>query len=362
MCGIAGLIHRGGNAEIGSEMTSMLQALKHRGPDSTGFALYGVPQNGDYMLRFKVAEQEDMAHGFDIHDEVKRRKAEVDLRIQSDGTKIVTEENATEYAFRYRVQFANGASEDQTKLKRLADYIEDIEGAEILSMGRGLELVKDLGDAIRVSDQYQLGTFNGTHAIGHPRMATESDVDIRSAHPYWAYPFSDIGVVHNGQLTNYWTFRRELEGRGHRFMSNCDSELIAVYLADRMASGIALKEAMDLGKDREKKFAGEQAMDNEGFQAAWSSFAEKLNKEFAGHEVRLKKFGTDVRYRKGFTHVMYMALRSQVRGVELKPSAQEVVAGHSFLQELILEGSCYTAGDPFPKKVSELLEANPGIP
>jgi len=246
MCGIAGLIHRGGNAEIGSEMTSMLQALKHRGPDSTGFALYGVPQNGDYMLRFKVAEQEDMAHGFDIHDEVKRRKAEVDLRIQSDGTKIVAEENATEYAFRYRVQFANGASEDQTKLKRLADYIEDIEGAEILSMGRGLELVKDLGDAIRVSDQYQLGTFNGTHAIGHTRMATESDVDIRSAHPYWAYPFSDIAVVHNGQLTNYWTFRRELERRGHRFMSNCDSELIAVYLADRMASGIALKEAMDL--------------------------------------------------------------------------------------------------------------------
>jgi len=246
MCGIAGLIHRGGSAEIGSEMTSMLQALKHRGPDSTGFALYGVPQNGDYMLRFKVAEQEDMAHGFDIHDEVKRRKTEVDSRIQSDGTKIVAEENATEYAFRYRVQFANGTSDDQTTLKRFADYIEDIEGAEILSMGRGLELIKDLGDATRVSDQYRLGTFNGTHAIGHTRMATESDVDIRSAHPYWAYPFSDIAVVHNGQLTNYWTFRRELERSGHRFMSNCDSELIAVYLADRMASGMALKDAMDL--------------------------------------------------------------------------------------------------------------------
>jgi len=249
MCGIAGLIHRDGSAEIGSQMTSMLQALKHRGPDSTGFALYGVPQNGDYMLRFKVAEQEDMAHGFDIHDEVKRRKAEVDARIQSDGSKIIEEENATEYAFRYRVQFANGASDNQTRLKRFADYIEDIEGAEILSMGRGLELVKDLGDATRVSNQYHLGTFNGTHAIGHTRMATESDVDIRSAHPYWAYPFSDIAVVHNGQLTNYWTFRRELERRDHRFMSNCDSELIAVYLADRMASGMALKEAMDLSVD-----------------------------------------------------------------------------------------------------------------
>ena len=49
-------------------------------------------------------------------------------------------------------------------------------------------------------------------------MATESDVDIRSAHPYWAYPFNDISVVHNGQLTNYWGSRREMERRGHRFM------------------------------------------------------------------------------------------------------------------------------------------------
>ena len=223
MCGIAGLIHRDGNADIGSEMTSMLQALKHRGPDSSGFALYGEPRNGDYMLRFKVAEQEDMAHGFDIHNEVKKRKALVDERIQSDGTKIVEQENVTEYAFRYRLSCA-----------------------EILSMGRALELVKDLGDASRVSDQYSLGGFEGTHAIGHTRMATESDVDIRSAHPYWAYPFSDIAVVHNGQLTNYWGFRRELERGGHRFLSNCDSELIAVYLADRMAGGMALKDAMEL--------------------------------------------------------------------------------------------------------------------
>ena len=41
MCGIAGLIHRGKSGNVGGEMTSMLQALKHRGPDSTGYALYG---------------------------------------------------------------------------------------------------------------------------------------------------------------------------------------------------------------------------------------------------------------------------------------------------------------------------------
>ena len=246
MCGIAGLIHRDGSAEIGSELTSMLQALKHRGPDSSGFALYGEPQGDDYMLRFKVAEQEDMEHGFDIQNEVKQRKALVDERIESGGTKIVEQENVTDYAFRYRLSFDNGAVDDHSNMKRFADYLEDVEGAEILSMGRALELVKDLGDATRVSDQYQLGTFTGTHAIGHTRMATESDVDIRSAHPYWAYPFSDVAVVHNGQLTNYWGFRRELERGGHRFLSNCDSELIAVYLADRMAGGMPLKDAMEL--------------------------------------------------------------------------------------------------------------------
>ena len=84
----------------------------------------------------------------------------------------------------------------------------------------------------------------GTHAIGHVRMATESDVDIRSAHPFWAYPFSDISVVHNGQLTNYWSWRRAMERKQHRFVSDCDSELIAVYVADKLNEGHSLEEAL----------------------------------------------------------------------------------------------------------------------
>ena len=55
--------------------------------------------------------------------------------------------------------------------------------------------------------------------------------------PIGPIPFADVSVVHNGQLTNYWNGRRALERRGHRFMSNCDSELIAVYLADKMEQG-----------------------------------------------------------------------------------------------------------------------------
>jgi len=242
MCGIAGLIHRGKSSNVGRELTDMLQSLKHRGPDSTGFALYGNPKSGEHVLRFKVAEQEDMRHGFQIHDQVRERRAEVDRRLDELGARRVSEEEATEYAYRYWISYDGD-------MKKLADYVEDVEGAEILSMGNALELVKDLGDATAVSGQYGLGEFGGTHAIGHTRMATESDVDIRSAHPYWAYPFNDISVVHNGQLTNYWGFRREMERRGHRFMSNCDSELIAVYLADRMERGDDLEEAMHRSVD-----------------------------------------------------------------------------------------------------------------
>jgi glutamate synthase domain-containing protein 1 len=189
------------------------------------------------IMRFKVAEQEDVSKGFDIFHQMKERKATVDDRMAEMGAKIESKEQVTEYAHRYIFSFDGD-------LKRLADYVEDVEGAEILSLGHALELIKDLGDAGRVSNQYGLDDFDGTHAIGHTRMATESDVDIRSAHPYWAYPFNDVSVVHNGQLTNYWGKRRDLERRGHRFMSNCDSELIAVYLADSINRGEELEEAM----------------------------------------------------------------------------------------------------------------------
>ncbi len=238
MCGIAGLIWKGGaTSDIGGEMTQMLQALKHRGPDSTGFALYGKAQEGVQVLRFKVAEQEEMSSGFDIHRQVVERKAAVDARLEEMGAEVISREDATAYAFRYLFKFDGD-------LKRLIDYLEDIDSVEILSVGNALELIKDMGDAALVSEQYGINGFVGTHAIGHTRMATESDVDIRSAHPYWAYPFNDVSVVHNGQLTNYWTMRRDLERRGHRFVSDCDSELIAVYIADRINQGDELEAAM----------------------------------------------------------------------------------------------------------------------
>jgi methylamine---glutamate N-methyltransferase subunit A len=237
MCGIAGLIHRDGATSVGKEMTAMLKSLKHRGPDSTGFAVYGVSAPDEYVMRLKLAEAEDFATDHHIRQKIRDRQAQVDDRLAELGAVTIEASEPTPYAFRYRLRYSGDT-------RQLATDIEQIEGAEVLSFGSALELIKDLGDATQVSEQYGLGSFKGTHGIGHTRMATESDVDIRSAHPYWAYPYNDIAVVHNGQITNYWIMRREMERLGHRFMSNCDSELLAVYTANNLEQGASLEDSL----------------------------------------------------------------------------------------------------------------------
>jgi methylamine---glutamate N-methyltransferase subunit A len=238
MCGIAGIIYRdgGGERRVGRDMTAMLQAMKHRGPDSTGFALYR-PEADGYVMHVKLAESNGH-QDFDLTERLRRQRSDIERRLRSSGATITSvDSTTTDHAMKVLFGFDGD-------LKHLADYVEDVRDAEVLSLGRSLEIIKDLGDANTVSTDYGLDSFVGTHAIGHARMATESDVDIANAHPYWAYPFPDVAVVHNGQLTNYHGWKRRLERAGHRFQSECDSEIIAVYLAERMANGDSLEDAM----------------------------------------------------------------------------------------------------------------------
>jgi methylamine---glutamate N-methyltransferase subunit A len=242
MCGIAGLIYRNGNGahRLGDDLTRMLQSMRHRGPDSTGYALYRAPEK-ELIMRVKLAD--GPADGdLDLADALRRRRNGVRTRLLEGGAQIAAIEDVNEYTIVLTVSY-------QGEVKRLADLVESVPGVEVLSAGHALEIVKDLGDARTVAADYGLGRYLGSHGIGHVRMATESDVDISNAHPYWAYPFSDVAVVHNGQLTNYHQWRRRLERLGHRFASECDSEIIAVYLAERMREGDSLEEAMSASLD-----------------------------------------------------------------------------------------------------------------
>ena len=134
--------------------------------------------------------------------------------------------------------------EFEGEISILARDLMSISGIEIHSIGRSSEVVKDVGTGTTLEHRHQVSNLNGTHGIGHVRMATESRVDITHAHPFWAYPFPDITVVHNGQITNYHRMKREYIDMGHRFQTENDSELIAVYLADRLSRGASLQESL----------------------------------------------------------------------------------------------------------------------
>ena len=103
MCGIAGIIHKGKSTNVGGEMQQMLQSLKHRGPDSTGYALYGTGGTQDYILRFKVGENVKEGSSAIMEDAslYEKRRNEVNEKIVEAGGNIVKEEQITPYSFRY---------------------------------------------------------------------------------------------------------------------------------------------------------------------------------------------------------------------------------------------------------------------
>ena len=83
MCGIAGIIYRDGTHEVGRSMTRMLQSMKHRGPDSTGYALYR-PFDHQLVMRYKLADA-NTPRDFEFSDRLDRHQApaaEVDLTVE----------------------------------------------------------------------------------------------------------------------------------------------------------------------------------------------------------------------------------------------------------------------------------------
>jgi glutamate synthase domain-containing protein 1 len=216
--------HDGARAEVGKALISMLDGCQHRGPDSTGFALYHETHPGELRLRFFVGE------GAQAEAAVEKIRA----KLAEHGARILSQERAgTSYSV--NVHFDGDVQQ----------FSYDMEhAAKVFSIGESLDIVKDLGGAHDVDDAYHVRDFHGTHGIGHVRLATESAVSPDASHPFWATGFSDVAIVHNGQITNYYKMRRRLEKRGFEFNTSNDSELIAVYLADKLSQGCTLEQAL----------------------------------------------------------------------------------------------------------------------
>ena len=183
MCGIAGIIHRDGPGDIGAEMARMLQSMKHRGPDSSGFALYGPPSDL-LVMRIKLADPNE-TRGFGWSERLERHRNEVEHRLAKIGAMVDVMHGDQEYAYRVTFRYSG-------ELQPLADYMEDVPGCEVLSLGHSWSMnkIKDLNDAESVAERYQLNGFTGTHAIGHVRMADLSPTWTSPVpYRYWAYPF-----------------------------------------------------------------------------------------------------------------------------------------------------------------------------
>ena len=211
-----------GLGPIGEDLVKMLESMTHRGKDSSGVTVAGEQLEDDLIIRIWT---DDAARAPDIL----ARSEEAVVRA---GGVIKSRSSRGEF-LRLTVSY-EGETPD------LAEALLNTEGVDLHSIGEVSEVIKDVGTPVAMDHKHDISQLKGTHGIGHVRMATESRVDINHAHPFWAYPFPDVTVVHNGQLTNYHKLKRMYEDWGHRFQTDNDSELIAVYLADKLSRGETL--------------------------------------------------------------------------------------------------------------------------
>lgn len=232
MCGIVGYLRKGkGEGPVGEILYGMLGALCRRGPDSTGVALYGGARKHGAVLRVKLAET----------PAPKTQVAAITKRLRP----LARVTSATLAGELLRLELANGA--DPRAVERVIE--EAVPGTEVFSFGKRLEVVKRVGFADQLERLYGIRAFQGTHGIGHTRLATESRVDISHSQPFWAHGMPDLAVVHNGHITNYHRLRALYEMRGYRFYTENDSEVIGVYLADEMRKGKSFEEALRASLD-----------------------------------------------------------------------------------------------------------------
>ena len=226
MCGIAGFFDKRPEREapVGKIVLSMLTALGRRGPDSAGVALYGDPRG--LVVRVKLGEHGDLAP----------RAAELTERARG-LTRVASAETQGHY-LRLVVDAIGDVRAFEAALETVHPEVE------VVSVGRRLEIVKEVGAPANLESTFGLSAFTGSHGIGHTRLSTESRVDLSHSQPFWAHGSLDLAVVHNGHITNYHKLRRRYEQRGIRFYTENDSEVIGVYLAQQMAQGLPFDEAL----------------------------------------------------------------------------------------------------------------------
>ena len=224
MCGIVGLFIKDPSlrSSLGTLLTEMLVTMSERGPDSSGVAIYN---NGND--KFKKITLRSNSPESDFEDLVNRINQKLDTSVKLD----LNDTHAVLIV----------PSGDMHNVLNLLKTIAP--SFSIMSLGNSIEIYKETGLPAEVANRFSLRTKEGTHGIGHTRMATESAVNTMGAHPYSTG--LDQCLVHNGSLSNHNNLRRELTRNGVNLNTDNDSEVAAAYLTHQMKLGASLESALN---------------------------------------------------------------------------------------------------------------------
>jgi glutamate synthase domain-containing protein 1 len=224
MCGIAGLFTKSPalRQQLGRHLAAMLEQLSDRGPDSAGVAFYRDPAPSGYC---KVS-----LHSAAPDPDWELLGAELE---QAFGSASLPSVRATHSTYVIEAQAADAQA-------WLAEQHPEL---TLMSAGQSIEIYKEAGPPPRFVNRFALSELEGSHALGHTRMATESRVTTEHSHPFSTG--LDLCLVHNGSLSNHNRLRRTLAREGIQFQTDNDSEVAAGYLTWRLREGASLEQALE---------------------------------------------------------------------------------------------------------------------
>ena len=228
MCGIVGLYAK--NPELrprlGELVSPMLVELGDRGPDSAGIAFYRRPA-GRGGSKITVHHEDPGYDWSALHAAFATESgADVGLEVRASHATL-TSSLPPERSERW---FAGEHPE-----------------LRVMSSGDTIELYKEKGLPEDVVERFGFREIDGSHALGHTRMATESAVTTEHSHPFSTG--LDLCLVHNGSLSNHNRLRQKLRRRGIAFQTDNDTEVAAGYLTWRLHEGDSLDEALEASID-----------------------------------------------------------------------------------------------------------------
>jgi len=219
MCGIVGLFAKSPEIEehLGAHLVAMLAQMSDRGPDSAGVAVYRDPvADGLTKLTLYSPHRDE-----DWRTVASAIGGEIDSVRASHAVIVVPTE----------------AGEAESRVRAARSDLR------VMSAGRVIELYKDVGLPEIFAATFELANLQGSHALGHTRMATESRVTTEGSHPFSTG--LDLCLVHNGSLSNHNTLRRMLRREGIEFQTENDTEVAAGYLEWRLREGASLEQALE---------------------------------------------------------------------------------------------------------------------